>query len=147
MTVYVPSLGREGTVRRVRGSKVDVQVGGIRFTSAREELRVAAGGSPGRPLSPRQVVRAQAHTVPREGTANELRLIGMTADEARDRLDRFLDSAAVVGYGEVRVIHGHGTGRLRRAVREFLDGHPHVERHRPGKAHEGGDGATVVTLR
>jgi len=48
---------------------------------------------------------------------------------------------------EIRIVHGHGTGRLRAGVRRFLDRHPHVRRYRPGTPREGGDGATVVELR
>ncbi len=77
---------------------------------------------------------------------SELLLIGKTIDEGLAALDKFLDDASIAGLSEVRVIHGHGTGRLRSAVRDFLAGHPHVAGHRPGRAHEGGDGATVVTL-
>jgi DNA mismatch repair protein MutS2 len=78
---------------------------------------------------------------------SELMLIGKRVEEGLEELDRFLDEAAVAGLGEVRVVHGHGTGRLRKAVRAFLTRHPHVRRHRQGKPGEGGDGATVVTLR
>jgi DNA mismatch repair protein MutS2 len=79
--------------------------------------------------------------------ASELMLIGKRVDEGLEELDRFLDEASVASLGEVRIVHGHGTGRLRRAVREFLTRHAHVREHRPGKPREGGDGATVVTLR
>jgi DNA mismatch repair protein MutS2 len=85
--------------------------------------------------------------VERAEPSTELKLLGRTVDEALGELDKFLDAAAVSGLGEVRVVHGHGTGRLRRAVREFLADHVHVRAYRPGKPHEGGDGATVVTLR
>jgi DNA mismatch repair protein MutS2 len=72
--------------------------------------------------------------------------VGRRVDEALEDLDRFLDAAQVAGHDEVRVVHGHGTGRLRAAVREFLDGHVQVRSHRPGRAIEGGDAATVVQL-
>jgi DNA mismatch repair protein MutS2 len=62
-------------------------------------------------------------------------------------IDRFLDACAREGRDEVRVVHGHGTGRLRIGVRAHLKGHPLVASFRPGGAGEGGDGATVVTLR
>ncbi|HKQ61348.1 MAG TPA: Smr/MutS family protein, partial [Candidatus Polarisedimenticolaceae bacterium] len=77
----------------------------------------------------------------------ELMLVGKTVDEALAELDKTLDRAALAGKAELRVIHGHGTGRLRRAVREFLARHPHVAAHRAGGANEGGDGATIVVLR
>jgi DNA mismatch repair protein MutS2 len=58
-----------------------------------------------------------------------------------------LNHASLEGNGEVRVIHGKGTGALMRAVRDYLDGHPLVLEFRKGEQFEGGDGATVVTLR
>jgi DNA mismatch repair protein MutS2 len=79
-------------------------------------------------------------------TSRELILVGSRIDEALDRLDRFLDAAQVAGHEEVRIVHGHGTGRLRAAVRRFLADHAAVRSHRAGRDHEGGDGATVATL-
>ena len=74
-------------------------------------------------------------------------MIGKTVDEALPIVDKALDVAAMGGDHEVRVVHGHGTGRLREAVRRFLRSHPHVAEFRAGQAGEGGDGATVVRLR
>jgi len=68
-------------------------------------------------------------------------------EEALAEIDKFLDQTAREGRTEVRVVHGHGTGRLREGVRRHLRGHPQVASFRPGGAGEGGDGATVVTLR
>ncbi len=67
-------------------------------------------------------------------------------EPALDELDQFLDRALLASVAEVRVVHGHGSGRLRDAVREHLRGHPAVGSFRPGRRNEGGDGATVVTL-
>jgi len=77
---------------------------------------------------------------------NELRLIGRTTDEARDMLEKYLDDAFLAGLPSVRVIHGKGTGALRRAVEELLTAHPLITSHRPGEPHEGGAGATVAVL-
>jgi DNA mismatch repair protein MutS2 len=77
---------------------------------------------------------------------NELRLIGRTTDEARDLLEKYLDDAFLAGLPSVRVIHGKGTGALRRAVEELLASHPLITSHRPGEPHEGGAGATVAEL-
>jgi len=78
--------------------------------------------------------------------SNELRLIGRTTDEARDLLEKYLDDAFLAGLPSVRVIHGKGTGALRRAVEELLASHPLIVSHRPGEPHEGGAGATVAVL-
>ena len=76
----------------------------------------------------------------------EVRLIGRTTDEARDILEKYLDDAFLAGLGTVRIIHGKGTGALRRAVEELLAAHPLVTSHRAGDPHEGGAGATVAVL-
>ena len=83
----------------------------------------------------------------REAPDAELNLIGRTTDEAREELDKFLDEAYLHGYAHVRVIHGHGTGALRRAVAELLRRHPHVASFDLAPENQGGAGATVVELK
>jgi DNA mismatch repair protein MutS2 len=72
---------------------------------------------------------------------------GKTAEEAIDMLESILDQAALSGTPLIRVIHGHGTGRLRQVLREYLKGSPYVSTFRPGERAEGGDGVTVITLK
>jgi DNA mismatch repair protein MutS2 len=149
MQVYVRSLGRSGVVLRVDGASVQVRLGRVPFTVDRGELRVGSPGppaeEPARRETPSRGPRPASDLEPAAPT--ELMLIGMRVEEGLEELDRFLDESAVAGLSEVRVVHGHGTGRLRKAVRDFLTRHAHVRSHRPGKSSEGGDGATVATLR
>lgn len=77
----------------------------------------------------------------------EINLIGARVEEALDRIDKFLDDAYLAGHREVRIIHGHGTGRLRAAIHTALTGHPHVESHGAADERAGGSGATVVILK
>ena len=77
----------------------------------------------------------------------EINLVGMTVDEALPRVDKLLDEATLADRQSVRVIHGFGQGRLRKAVAELLQGHPHVAAWRAGNAGEGGGGVTVVELK
>ena len=79
--------------------------------------------------------------------ANTLDLRGQRADEALGELEAFLDRTALEGADTVFIIHGHGTGALRKVVREYLATSPYVERFRPGGTGEGGDGVSVVSLR
>jgi DNA mismatch repair protein MutS2 len=151
MRVLVRSLGREGEVVAVRGDKVEVRLGEVGFTVRTTDLG-AVGGAKVHAGPHRSVARVERRGE-RSGSDGsgagpnwELLLIGKTVDEALPVLDKFLDDAALSGYGEVRVVHGHGTGRLRKAVRRFLSGHPLVREHRPGRPAEGGDGATVARL-
>jgi DNA mismatch repair protein MutS2 len=83
---------------------------------------------------------------PRE-VAGEIMLHGKTTDEARDVVEQYLDDAFVAGLPSVRVVHGKGTGALRKAVRELLAAHPLVQSFRDGEPAEGGAGATVAQLK
>ncbi len=80
-------------------------------------------------------------------TRMEINLIGRTVDEATEELEKYLDRAFLAGLPRVRIIHGHGAGILRRAVREFLKTHPHVAMVAEAPQNEGGQGATIVELR
>jgi DNA mismatch repair protein MutS2 len=76
-----------------------------------------------------------------------LNVIGQTTDEAVDAVDKFLDEASMASLPQVRIIHGHGTGALRRAIAELLKDHPHVARFAAAPQDQGGAGATLVELR
>jgi DNA mismatch repair protein MutS2 len=144
MEVYVNSLARSGLLQEIRGERADILLGRAVFTVELSDLRSlpAAGGRrpPASPSGPSAPLEAS-------GAPREIKLLGLTVDEALPAVDKFLDDAVLAGHAEVRVIHGHGTGRLRDAVRGYLVSHVHVSSHRPGRAGEGGDGATVVKLK
>ena len=78
---------------------------------------------------------------------SELNVIGQTTDEAVDSVDKFLDEASLASLSQVRIVHGHGTGALRRAIAELLRGHPHVSRFIAAPQDQGGSGATLVELK
>jgi DNA mismatch repair protein MutS2 len=77
----------------------------------------------------------------------EINVIGQRAEEARDLVDKFLDSAAMASVDRVRIVHGHGMGILRKVIAELLASNPHVEKFYPAAQSEGGTGATVVELK
>ncbi len=134
-------LGWKGVVERLDRGNAEVSVHGKRVRCAVEDLRVVdaetvASERPARRVEP------IAPAVP-----EELNLIGHRVDEALELLDAYLDRALLTADGDVRIVHGHGTGRLRKAIREHLRHHPAASAVRPGRADEGGDGATVVSLR
>jgi DNA mismatch repair protein MutS2 len=145
----IRSLDREGEILEVRGTKAEVRMGSTTFTVALSDLAAAVGregsAKPPKPSprAPRAPVRDDLTATPPQ----ELHLLGKTVDEALPEVDKYLDDAALAAMTEVRVVHGHGTGRLRTAIRAFLSRHPHVASWRPGEPREGGDGATIVTLR
>ena len=74
-------------------------------------------------------------------------MIGQHAEEAREQVDKFLDSAALGSVDRVRIVHGHGMGVLRRVIGEMLAANPHVEKFYPASPAEGGTGATIVELK
>ena len=85
---------------------------------------------------------AQSEEVP-----EEFNVIGNTAEEARERVDKFLDQAFLSGRSRVRIIHGHGKGILRKTLHEMFTHHPHVEKFYLAPPQEGGAGATIVELK
>ena len=153
------SLGIVGEVLALHeGGEVEIAVSGKRVRVPRSELvAVAAAGAPGTvgkraaakgDRGARVVPSPVAVAVPsKRAVPAEINLVGMTVEEALPRVDKLLDDAALSDRREIRVIHGFGAGRLRRAVAELLDGHPHVASWRLGQSGEGGAGATIVELR
>jgi DNA mismatch repair protein MutS2 len=84
---------------------------------------------------------------PRASSLSELNVIGCTVDEALARAEKFLDDSTVTDQRTLRIIHGHGTGQLRRAFAEFLKEHPLVAKFETAPQDQGGGGVTVVELK
>jgi DNA mismatch repair protein MutS2 len=143
--VIVGALQVEGVVLSLSGRDAEVDVRGKRLRARIEELRVV--GSPGGGPPPAAQVRVNVTMQPREGVLTEVNLIGCNVDEALTRMEKFLDDAVVTEQRSVRVIHGFGTGQLRRAIAEWLKTHPFVETFGPAPADKGGGGVTVVELK
>lgn len=80
-------------------------------------------------------------------TSPEIHIRGMRAEAAIIELDKYLDDAMTAGMHEVRIVHGKGTGALRKVVWEMLRSHPGVDSYRLGEQNEGGSGATIVTMK
>lgn len=143
-------LGWQGTLDKLEGGRAEVLVKGKRVRCRVEEL-APAGPAPKGPtkLTPLPVPRGERSRDLDEATsiAPELNLIGQRVEPALEELDSYIDRALLAARKEVRVVHGHGSGRLRQAVREHLRSHRGVTSIRSGAPNEGGDGATVVTLR
>lgn len=138
--VRVRSLDQEGTVVRTGPSEIDVQLGTLRITRPREDL-LRLGGPPAE-TSTRVRINASSSSVP-----FELDLRGYRYADLEPELDRYLDAAVRASLPFVRIIHGRGSGALRKGVSEYLRTSPVVERFAAGKENEGGDGVTVVHFR
>jgi DNA mismatch repair protein MutS2 len=149
--VTVGALGIEGVVVDLHGKHAEVDVRGKRLRAALRDLRRAgsAGGGPAGAGGPadRPTVRVNIDLQPRTGSLTELNVIGNTVDEALTRLEKFLDETLTTDIREVRIVHGHGTGQLRRAIGAFLKEHPLVTKFDAAPQNQGGGGATVVELK
>jgi len=143
--VLVGAFGLEGVVQAVHDREAEVDVRGKRLRARVDELRVVTPASAVNAPPPR--VRVNVDLQPRGGSATELNLIGNHVDEALERTQKFLDDALLGELKSVRIIHGYGTGQLRRAVAEFLRTHPFVANYGPAPDNQGGGGATIVELK
>jgi DNA mismatch repair protein MutS2 len=145
--VRVVSLDREGEVLAVDEDAATVAVGSLRSRVPFDDLVVA--GPPrkrgGKQMAPPRR-RRDAIAAELDHPEAECDVRGMRSDEAFREMEAFLDRCSYAGPNVVVVIHGHGTGALKRAVRDGLEQLPYVASFRPGKMHEGGDGVTVVEL-
>jgi DNA mismatch repair protein MutS2 len=151
--VFVPSMGAEGVVTRgvdTRG-RVKVSVGAISLEVAADELgKGAAAPKAKRAPAPAHALRGAGPDelqIAIQTSTNTLDVRGQRADECLRAVEAYLDRAALEGNSPLFVIHGHGTGALRKEVRAYLEASPYVARWRPGEPKQGGDGVTVVELR
>ncbi|MEY4093668.1 MAG: MutS2 protein, partial [Acidobacteriota bacterium] len=141
--VTVGGLGLEGVVIGIDGNRAEIDVRGKRIQAKLKELRVIGGPPAQQPAK----VRVNVDLRPREGMLSEVNVIGMTVDQAIDRVSRFLDDTLVTDIHEVRIVHGHGTGQLRKGLHQFLKGHALVIKYTPAPENQGGGGATIVELK
>ena len=159
--VLVMSLRLEGRLRSIQGAQAEVEVRGKRLRTTLDDLngledtpatrgQVAAqpaqATAPTRPATP-EPDHVTVHVASSDGPMTELNVIGCTVDEACDRVEKHLDRALLHSLREVRIIHGHGTGRLRRSIAGLLEEHPEVDHFAAAPAAQGGEGATQVVLR
>ncbi|HXG87149.1 MAG TPA: endonuclease MutS2 [Vicinamibacterales bacterium] len=143
--VAVGGLGMEGVITAIQGKNAEIDVRGKRMRSPLKDLRVLSGASKG--VAQPSPVRVSVDLKSREGSLTELNVIGCTVDQAVDRVSRFLDDTMVTDVQQIRVVHGHGTGQLRRGLSAFFKGHPLVSKFYPAPPEHGGGGATIVDLK
>jgi len=153
--VRLRTLGTIGVVERLSNGEAEVRIGALRFREKIGNLELLEP-APARPETDRgaRLERAAAARgtevrlrQSKEEPRTELNVIGQTTDEAVSAVDKFLDEAYLHTIGRVRIVHGHGTGALRRAITDLLRDHPHVARFAPASPEQGGAGATNVELK
>lgn len=140
--VSIKSLGLNGRVLTVYDTDAEVEVRGKRLRLPLSDLRTVPNGAP-QPTS----THVTFQTLEGSETLQELNVIGCTVDEAISRSEKYLDRAVLHEQRRLRIIHGHGTGILRRSIAKLLETHPQVARFEPAEAQHGGKGVTVIELK
>jgi DNA mismatch repair protein MutS2 len=147
--VKLKSVGRNVRItRRLDDSHFEVEVGSMKMRIAREDIAEVVNRSSETPV---KAARAKGVSVvlerEDENVPSEINVIGHTVDDATRDVERFVDRAFLAGLPRVRIVHGSGMGILRKALRQFLQQHPHVESVAEPPQNEGGAGATVAELK
>jgi len=155
-TVRLRNLGKTATVqRRLDDNTFEVAIGPMKMRIARDEIAevvASARPAPARPAdTPIQAARRRSgitvQVAEPDLMSSEINVIGQTADQAQDAVEKFLDRAFLAGLPRIRIVHGTGMGVLRRTLRAWLQKQPQVASVTEPGQNEGGAGATVVELR
>jgi DNA mismatch repair protein MutS2 len=146
--IRVRGFNKPVIFRRLDGTSAEIEAGPLRMKVAVDEIVgiEAAAASPGPSQANRGSVSVRSQAA-ESGATQEINLIGSTVEEATERVDKFLDDAALAHIQRVRIIHGHGTGALRKGLGEFLKTHPLVAKQSFEAEDRGGKAITVVELR
>lgn len=148
-TVKLKSVGRHGRVtRRLDDNHFEVEVGAMKMRIARDDIAEVISRTSETPVN---AARARGVSVvlerENENVPSEINVIGHNVDDATREVEKFVDRAFLAGLPRVRIVHGSGMGILRKALRQFLQKHPHVESVAEPPQKEGGGGATVAELK
>jgi DNA mismatch repair protein MutS2 len=131
--------------RKMAGGLLEVEAGLMKMQVSTDDVEEVLPATPEGARLPKNV---SFEAGPRwDVSYREINVIGQRAEEARDLVDKFLDSATMASVDRVRIVHGHGMGVLRKVIAELLATSPHVEKFYPASPSEGGTGATVVELK
>ncbi|HEX6897975.1 MAG TPA: Smr/MutS family protein [Bryobacteraceae bacterium] len=131
--------------RKIGGELIEVDAGLMKMQVSVDDVEEVLPAAPETTRLPKNV---SFEAGPKwDVSYREINVIGQRAEEARENVDKFLDSASLASIDRVRIVHGHGMGILRKAIGELLATNPHVEKFYPASPSEGGTGATVVELK
>jgi DNA mismatch repair protein MutS2 len=148
-TVRLRSLGRDAKVlRHLDDDSFEVAVGPMKMKVPRDDVATVVAIAAANPVAAARA-RGVGITLAREDDSapTEINVIGQNVDEATSAVEKFVDRAFLAGVVRLRIVHGSGMGILRKALRQYLQGHPHVATVTEAPQNEGGGGATVVELR
>jgi DNA mismatch repair protein MutS2 len=144
--IRVRGFSKPVILRRLDGRNAEIEAGPLRMKIAAEEI-VGVESVPGGKIASSGVASGSVSSPSRSGAANEINVIGQTVEQATEQVDKFLDDAAMAHLPSVRIIHGHGTGALRKGLGDFLRTHPLVASHATEAEERGGKAITIVDLR
>ena len=147
-TVKLKSLGRNAVIkRRVDEQTFEVEMGAMKMKVGRDDIAEVVIRASDSPLRAARAHGISVSVAEDSAAPREINVIGKNVDEATARVEKFLDRAFLAGLARVRIVHGSGMGILRKALRQYLQNHPHVASVSEPPQNEGGAGATVVELR
>ena len=143
--VWVESVRQAGKVLQDQGDRLRIQTGRMEITARRSEVSLSKPSAkpPGRTSTNPVQVRVDRPRVP----LSELDVRGYRAREAVDAVDRYIDQTVLDDLGEIRILHGKGTGALSSAIQEFLQQHPLVKSSHFAEQRDGGTGVTIVEMK
>ena len=144
LDVEIPSINQVGTIvsNATKNDTVQVQIGSMKTSFKISDICLAKKKS-----KPQNIPPKQNREFIIKSLSPELNVIGKTVEEARFMVDKYLDNCVLNGLSTARIVHGKGTGALKKGIHEFLKNHPHVKSYRLGTFGEGEAGATVVELK
>jgi DNA mismatch repair protein MutS2 len=147
--VKLKSVGRNAKIlRKIDDKHFEVEVGVMKMRVAREDIAGVVVRASDTPVN---AARAKGVSISLQSenanVPSEINVIGHTVDDATREVEKFVDRAFLAGLPRIRVVHGSGMGILRKALRQFLQKHPHVESIAEPPQNEGGGGATVAELK
>ncbi|HEY2820774.1 MAG TPA: endonuclease MutS2 [Candidatus Acidoferrum sp.] len=146
--IRVRGFSKPVVLRRIDGNTAEIEAGPLRMKVAVDQITGVEAAPPGTTPAAAPRLNVTVTSRPSENPAgDEINVIGSTVEEATERVDKFLDQAALANRLRIRIIHGHGTGALRKGLAQFLSSHPLVARSAPEADDRGGKAITVVELR
>lgn len=146
-TVYIRRLDKTGTVLHIQGRELEIEIGSLHLKAKARECRFVAKKAEARVVNPLRNTVAFTGLQKVSQARREIDLRGRMVDEAEAELSKFLDDAVMAGLDSVLIIHGKGTGALRKGLHAYLKNHRNVLHYQFADMDEGGAGATVVELK
>lgn len=149
ITVFVKSLDKTGVILSMpnNANQVLVQIGSIKMKLKLNDIKPIDTSNIKEEKTNKSSGKLTRNNLKSKTVSTEINVIGQTVDEAIFVVDKFLDDASLAGLKAVRIVHGKGTGKLRKGIHEFLSNHPHVSSFRLGTFGEGEMGVTIVEIK